>query len=142
MVFVFGFGAVGHDKAELAEAAHNILGGLSERVELAQGPPTAREREIGRFFGRGGRKFQFAAALGQGGFQLDFGGVDSLAGGGLLFFGQTAQLLHQSGELAVRAQEIHPRLFEARQVRGRAQSGERRLFQRFDLVNEFTHKRS
>ena len=106
MVFVLDFGAVGDDEADLAEAADDILGDLRERMELAEGAAAAREREIGGFFGRGGRKFQFAVALGQGGFEFDLGGVDGLAGGGLFFFGQGAELFHQRGEFAVGARKF------------------------------------
>ncbi len=75
--------------------------------------------EIGWLLRQGGFEFKFGAALGEGGFQFDLGGVDGLAGGGLLFLGQRAELLHQRGELAVRAQVVDARLFERRQVRAR-----------------------
>ena len=92
MVFVLDLGAVGDDEADLAEAADDVLGHLGQRVELAQGAAAAGQGEIGGFLGQGGLEFQFAAALGQGGFELDLGGVDGLAGGGLLFLGQGARV--------------------------------------------------
>jgi hypothetical protein len=142
MIFVFDLGAVGDHEADFAETADNVLGHLGQRVELAQGAPAAGQGEIGGFFGQNGLEFQIAAALGQRGFKLDLGGVDGLAGGGLLFFGQAPELLHQGGELAVGTQEIHARLLECRQIGGRAQLGERGLFESFDFVNELSHKRS
>ena len=99
----------------------------------------AGQGEIGRLLGQGGFEFELAAALGQRGFQLDLGGVDGLAGGGLLLLGQRAELLHQGGELAVRAQVVDARLLERGQVRRGLQLGQRGLFQRFDLVQESSH---
>ena len=119
VILVLDLRPVCDHEADLAEAADDVLGDLRERMELADDAAASGQGEIGWFLGQGGLEFKLAAALGQGGFELDLGAVDGLAGGRLLFFGQRAQLLHQGGELAVRAQVVDARLFERRQVRAR-----------------------
>ena len=139
VILVLDLGTVGDYEPDLAETADDILSHLRERMELADDAATPGQGEIRGLLGQGGFEFELAAALSQGSFELDLGAVDGLARGGFLFLGQCAKLLHQGGELAISAQVVNPSLFKRRQVRRGAQLRERRLFQRFNLVQESSH---
>ena len=76
----------------------------------------AGQREVGRLFGQRRFEFQFAAAPGQGSFQLNLGGINGFAGGRFLFLGQRPELLHQRGELAVRSDPSALGLFQPGKV--------------------------
>src|SRR5437879_1933058 len=101
MILVLDFRAVGDHEADFAEAANDIFGYLSQRVELAQNSAAAWQSKIDRFFGERGFEFEFAAALGKRGFQFGFGKIDSFASSRLFFLRQRAELLHQGGKLSV-----------------------------------------
>src|ERR1035438_1520357 len=113
VILVLDLRAVCDYEPDLAEAAHDILSNLCERMELANDAAAPGQSEIRGFLGEGGFEFEFTAALGQGSFELDLGSVDGLARGGLLLFRQCAKLLHQGGELAISAQVVDPRLFRS-----------------------------
>ena len=51
-----------------------------------------------------GFEFKFRAALGENGFEFGLGLIDQFAGGGFFLFGKRAELLHERGELALRAE--------------------------------------
>jgi hypothetical protein len=106
--------------------------------------PSARRRP-GRVksvgcLGSAAASSQFAAPLQERGFEFHLGGVDKFSGGGFFLFGKRAELFHQGCELAVGA---NPRAFGLLQ-RGEVGRGfEFRaggLFQRFDFVQESSHK--
>lgn len=134
MIFIFDFGTIGHGKADFAEAADDIVGDLGEGVKLAQGMTSAGQGEIGGFFWQCGFEFQFATALGQGGFQFDFDLVDEFAGSGALFLREGAELFHQRSKFAIGPQESALGLIEGSQIGSRSQFAERGLFKRFDFV--------
>ena len=134
MVFVLDLRAVGDDEADFAEAADDVLGHLRERMEFAERAAAAGRAEIGRFLGQRGCQFEFVAARGQRGFEFDLGGVDGLAGGGFVRFGQGAELFHQRGKPAVGANPIAFGLFERGEVGRGFQVRQGGLLQWFDFV--------
>ena len=140
MILVLDFRAVGDDEADFAEAADDVLGHLRERMEFAKRAAASGQREIGRFLGQRSRQFEFGAAFGQRGFEGDFGSVDGFAGSGLFLLRKRAELFHQSGEPAVRANPVALGLFERGEVGRGFQVGQRGLFQRFNFVKKSGHK--
>ena len=49
MVFILHLRSIGNDEANLAEAAHDVLGHLRERVQFADGAAAPRQGEVGGF---------------------------------------------------------------------------------------------
>src|SRR5258708_38328611 len=54
MILVFDLGAIGDNKTDFSEAAHNILGDTGQRMEFAEDAAAARQRAVGRLGGQGG----------------------------------------------------------------------------------------
>ena len=136
MIFVLDLRAVGDHEADFAKTAYDVLCDLGEGMEFAQGAAAAGQREIGRFGGERGLKFQFGAAFRERGFEFGLRHIDELAGGGFFLLGQRTELFHERGEFALGAEVSALGLFERGQFRRGLQLGERRLFQRFDLVKK------
>src|SRR5439155_12548484 len=88
MIFVLDFGAVGDDEPDLAEAAHDVLGDLRERMQLAQCAAAAGNGEVSRCFRRRGMEFEYFTARNERGLEFDLCGVDGFAGGGTIFLGE------------------------------------------------------
>src|SRR5881396_3152121 len=95
VIFVFDLGSIGHDEPDLAKAAHDVVGDLRERMQLAERATASGQSEVSRFPGQRGFGFKLLAAGVERGFEFDFGGVDELAGGGAFSFCQAAELLYQ-----------------------------------------------
>src|SRR5436190_287336 len=62
MPFILHFGAVGDNKTDFAEGPNNIFRHERQRVQMAQRTAPARQREIGRFFGKGCSKLEFSGS--------------------------------------------------------------------------------
>ena len=139
VIFVFDLGSIGHDEPDLAKAAHDVVGDLRERVQLAERAAASRQGEVGRLLWQCGFKFEFVAARSERGFEFGFGLVDELAGGRTVFLRQRPEPFQQRGEFAVRADPVALGLFERSKVRRGFQLRERGLFQRFDFVQEQRH---
>ncbi len=139
MIFVLDLRSIGYDEANLAETAHDVVGYLRERVQLAERAAASGQGEVGGFLRQRGLEFKFLAARGQSGFELDLGFVDPFAGGRAILFGQRAELFHQGGEFAVCADPVSFRAFQRSRI-GRARHfRERGLLKRFDFIEERRH---
>ena len=129
MVVTLDFRAVRDDKAQFAEASHDVLGDLRQGVEAPKRLAPAGQGEIGRFGRSGGLEFQRGGAFGEGGFERLFGDVERLACFRAFLAGQAAHALGQGGEAAFSAEILDARLLQGGEIVGRLQLRQRGLLQ-------------
>src|SRR6266446_4990497 len=108
-------------------------------MELAEAAAASGQGEVGRFLGGNGPEFQFGAARDEGRFKFGLCLIDQFARSRLLFFRQSRELFHQRGKLAVGTEVASFDVFEGSQVWRGSKLGDRRLFERLDLVEESGH---
>src|SRR6266542_161157 len=70
VVFVLDFGAVGNHETDFAEAAHDVLGDLGERMKFAERAASAGQGEVSWLPGESSLEFEFFTARSQGGFEF------------------------------------------------------------------------
>ena len=134
MPLIFDLRPIGDGEADLAERAYDVVRGLRQRMQFAEGATASGQGEIGRLLRQRGFHFQFAPPLDEHGIEFCLRGVDGLAGGGTIFLRQRAELFHQRGEFAVRSDPGALGVFERGEVGGGLQVRERGLLERFDVV--------
>src|SRR2546426_912898 len=105
-------------------------------MKFSEWPPAARQGEVRGFLRQGGLELQFLPPIGQGHFEFRFSRVDRFSCRRLFVLRQSAELLQQSGEPAIRSKKLNARLLQRGQIRRGAQLLECRLLQWFDLIKE------
>src|SRR5256886_13678326 len=73
VIFVFDLRSIGDDEPDLAKAAHDGVGDLRERMQLAERVAASRQGEVGRLLWQCGFKFEFVAARSERGFEFGLG---------------------------------------------------------------------
>src|SRR5436189_6439568 len=94
MIFVLDLRSIGNDEPNLAEAAHDVVGDLRKRVQLAERAAATGQGEAGGFLRERGLEFELFAARDQSRLEVDFRLVTQFAGGKAVFLRPTAELFH------------------------------------------------
>src|SRR5438552_18686311 len=71
MIFVLDLRSIGNDEANLAEAAHDVVGDLRERMQIADRATATGQSEVGGFLRSRSHEFECLAARGHGSYVRD-----------------------------------------------------------------------